>query len=395
MQIQIRGAWRLGALACTMASALVLTPSARGDLVASASAQSEEDIERAKALFTEAKEASGEGEHLKAAKLYERSYKLSKRAPLMYYVAEAYEQAGELFLAQQYYQRYLDALPDADNADAVLDTIIELQERIDKEMGRVTVTSKVDGRQVFIEGEDEARCETPCELVLQPGSYALRVRAEGLPTFEASVDLGAGAREEVTAELRRERAGFLLVDAGEGVDGTVRVGGMEARLPLREPLKVPAGPQTVQVVGGGSTWSGGVTIEDGERLRLVVPVADLGGGGMSTLQVASLASVGVGLGFLVGGLAMGQQTASTYALVEERSGQGVVDEQLIEQGGGQQLAANVLLGVGVAGLVAGGGLFAWDMFGASGEVAAPSEGSDEPADEPADEPTDAADIDLL
>ena len=260
-------------------------------------------------------------------------------------------------------------------------------------MGRVTVTSKVKGRQVFLEGEDEARCETPCELVLWPGSYGLSVRAEGIPPFESTLKVTAGAREEVMAELKRERAGFLLVSAGEGVDGTVRVGNVEAALPLSEPLKVPAGAQTVQVVGGGATWSGDVMIEDGERLNLMVPVSDLGGG-MSPLQMASLASIGVGLGFLVGGLAMGQQTASTYALVEERSGQGVVDEQLIDQGSGQQLAANVMLGVGVAGLVAGGGLFAWDMFGSSGEVASPSEGS-EAMDEPDEEPEDAADIDLL
>ena len=397
MQSKTRDAWRLSVAACTMASAFLLSPSGSGDLVASASAQTEDDVERAKAVFKEAQAASKNGDHAGAAKLFEESYELSQRAAIMYFVADAYERAGDLYVAQQYYQKYLDAQPDADNADQVLDTIIALQKRINDEMGRVMVTSAVEGREVFVEGEDEPRCVTPCELVLKPGSYALSVRADGMPTYEERVKLVAGARSEVAAELRKERVGYLFVDAGEGADGMVRVGSVEERLPLSGPIKVPAGSQRVEVTGGGNSWAGDVVVEDGERLRMFVPVADIGGvGGMSPLRVASLASLGAGLGFLVGGLAMGQQTAATYTLVEERSAQGAVDDALIDLGSGQQLTANVLIGVGVAGLVAGGGLFAWDLVGGSGEVASPSE--DAPAEEsdveaPALE--DPADIDLL
>jgi hypothetical protein len=349
---------------------------------APASAQ-ERDLAAAKKRFAEGKSLFDAGKFADAARVFLEAYELSGKPELLYNVAQAYKQAGEAVEAQRYYKRYLDELPDAPNAEEVLEHIIQLQQEIAKRFARIQVDSgDEEGKDVFVDAEPAARCQTPCALVLKPGDYKVRVADRG-PARPINAKAGDN-RPESFAVAPTPRGKLLL--SADKPGAVARINGQTYALPMTDPVELDAKRWPVEVSAGETRWRGELDLKDGQTLNLLVGLdQERPPEGASLKRVGAYTLGGAGVALLLGGVFMGVQAGDTYDLLDAQSRRGAVEPGLIDQGDSQQFVANTLLVTGTLALLGGAGLFAWDVMDAAPdeEVAPPSE---EPSEEPAAKP---------
>lgn len=348
----------------------------------------EDDLKRARKLFGEAQSAFKAKKYKDAATKYKASYELSNRPKILFYLAEAHAEAGDLLEAQASYQAYLDKVPDADNGDEVLDLIRALGKRIKREYGSYEIVTKTEGREIYVDGAGDSQCVTPCELKLKPGSHTIVLRGDGVPELTKELDVSAGDQEKLSLSMVKKASSRGSVLISSDAAGSLKVGSRTASLPMREPLGVSAGTQKVEITtNDNKTWRGEVRVQPDKTLEMYVPLKHLGGGGGgggSIIQTASFSLIGIGVGLLVGGALFGVETANMNELISQRNQVGPVAPQLIDRAQAQQNTANLLFILGGVAVAGGGGLFAWDFFSSSGETAAPSE-EDEAAPAPKEE----------
>lgn len=361
----------------------------------------QDDLEQARKKFKEGERLYQKQDFKGAARAFTESYKLSQRDELLYYMGKSWEAEGDLLKARKYYQLYLNNVPDATNAEAVLDVVIELQGRIRKEMGLVMLTTNVTESKVFVDDEVEPRCtETPCTVALKPGrEQTIRVVDNQNRETSQSFSVERGKRQEVTLSTEPKITKGLLVISSDLPSAIVRVG--SSTHPLDTPIPLESGQHSITLTDGDDhTWRGNVSINTDETTSLMVPMAHLGqrssGGGINLKRVGAYSLLSVGAGLLVGGALMGRQARTTFNTLDTRRSQGAaIDQGLIDQGRSQKRSANILFITGGLAAAGGGGLFAWDIFGKGGGPTAPPS-SDEEAPEPGDdEENDALKIDTL
>jgi hypothetical protein len=375
--------YRLALPALICASALVSLPVAA----------QERDMVAAKKRFAEGKSLFDAGKFGEAARVFYEAYELSGKPELLYNVAQAYRQAGELVESQRYYKRYLDELPDAPNAEEVLENIIQLQQEIAKTFARIQVDSgEEEGKGVFVDAEAEARCQTPCTLILTPGEHKVRVADRGAAR---GLKVKAGdSRPESFAQAPIPRGKLQL--SADMPGAVARIDGKDHALPMTAPLELEAKRWPVEVSAGEARWRGVLDVQDGQTLNLLIGLdQERPPEGTSIKRVGAYTLGGAGVALLLGGVFMGVQAGDTYDLLDAQRSRGAVEGALIDQGSSQQLVANTLLVSGAVALLGGAGLFVWDMMdNAPEEVAAPSEEPAEPA-KPAAKPAPSSADDLL
>jgi hypothetical protein len=354
----------------------------------------EKDIEKAKERFRVGKTAFDEGNYEKAAEAFLDAYQFSGRSELLFNVAQSYRRAGDLRNAEQYFQKYLEEMPDAPNADQVVEKIIAIQEEMTAQMATVDVETTPPGLSVFADGEEAARCQSPCSVSLLPGEHTLTARdPEG---GEASTTLTVEAKQETSVTIQVEaqvQTGQLEVST-DVRSGTMTVAGQGTQqLPLAAPLELPAGSHDITVEADGKTWRGTIDVPANQTRRILVPLGGVEQQGGSPIRSAAFGLGGASVGFLVGGILMGRASSSTYdALESQQNTFGSVEQGMLDRGQSQQLGANILYGASLATFGAGVGLFVWDMM-RSGSGSESEQ--DIPPSEPADGSGDDANIDLL
>jgi tetratricopeptide (TPR) repeat protein len=366
-----------------LCAAAILTPPPAW--MSSASAQNSEDIEQAKARFREAKEQYSEENYLEAARAFREAYELSGRGEILYNVGRAYWKAGQLTEAEEYFQQYLNQMPDADNADAAVEAIIEIQEEMAAQMANVDVSTSRAGVDIFVDDELEPRCQTPCTVSILPGRRTLHARPDGIEPQSKRVDVEP--EEQTSIEFVLPGKLLVLTDQRSGTMRVDEVGSWS--LPLEEAVPVPSGTHTVRVEGAdGSTWKNTVEISGGETTRVMVPLEQSGGGQPSLVQSASYGLVGVSVGLLIGGIALGSQASKTHAALErQQQALGGVDADLVERGKSEKSSANLMYALSAVTFASGAGLFTWDLMSSS---------SDDEEEIPPSEPdAEDADVDLL
>ncbi len=374
----------LVALCLAMGSSL----SGELSLIGVAYAQSPDEIERAKERFSTGKKRFDEQRFDEAAAIFLEAYNLSKRPGLLYYVAQSYERADALLEAQRYYKRYLDEMPDAPNAEEVVESILSIQQRISEELGRVDVETVVEGREVFVGGQDEPFCVTPCAVILKPGTHTLSVRTPGEAPIERPFTLRAGQRERWEAKLAQAPRGTLLVRT-DAKGATLRVADKTHALPLEAPLILPVGAQSLELrdAKGALRWRGEQRIEADQLAQLMVPILSEGdAGAVGWRRVGAYTLLSAGAGVLIGGLLMGSQASASHDALEAQQRRGAIDPDLVSRGQSQQTTANALFATSGLLLAAGAGVLTWDLLdgtSADDEVAPPSE--PEPAPNPDDD----------
>ena len=350
----------------------------------SALAQTPEEIARAKSRFAEGRTHLEKGRYDEAAAAFEESYSLSGRSELLFYVAQAHEKRGDLLAAQRHYQRYLDETPSASNAEQVLDTIIQLSQRIKKEYARVKVSAKPPTGQVFVRAEAEPRCalndEDACQIVLPPGQHTLLLKRSGQRDETLTLSVSAGQTQEVSFAPKDVNTARVMVRS-DLPGASLTVGPRRATLPLQDPLALPPGTYPIQVTSPRAAWSGQITLEDDQTAQVFVPLEHAeeasGAGGPSWRRTGAYVALSAGAGLLAGGLWMGAQTRATYDALEAQRRAGRLDADLVERGRSQQTGANVLLVGATLGLLGGAGLLTWDLL----------DGARQPNPEPSPEPS--------
>jgi hypothetical protein len=336
-----------------------------GSVLHATPAHAQDDLERAKELFKRGEKLYQREDFKGAAEAFTEAYELSKRDELLYYMGKSWEAIGDLVIARRYYQLYLNNVPDADNAEKILDTVIELQRRINKEMGRVSLTSNIEESQVFVGDEKEPRCLTPCTIALAPDTeHTIHVMdPQGRKTSQVFM-LSAGDKEEVTLSTEpRVTTGTLKITS----DYPAALLSIDANTyALGDPVELETGTHRVTLRhDNASTWEGDVEVIASETTSLMVPMAHFGAtqdrGGINMKRVGAYSLWSAGVGLLVGGALMGRQASATFDTLSARR-QGGVDGSIVDQGRSQQRTANVLFITGGLALAGGGGLFAWDIL---------------------------------
>lgn len=351
-----------------------LTPTARlpaiafvavaiiGALVAAPTVAVADQQQQARELFQEGRTYFDDGEYLQAAELFVEAYELLDAPELLFNIGQAYRRADELVKAEEYFERYLNKMADPPNEDEVVDTIVEIQQKLSAKQARVSVTTDPSRADLYVDDENEPRCQTPCELELLPGEYSLRAqRADHKPGHRPlSVDPGEALDVAITLEPDLP-TGELLVET-DADDAALTVGDQTLSLPHPEPVQVEAGSTPLAIEHGGDQIDYRVDVDADERVRLFVPLEQTTGG-LSLLRTgaigASTAALGVGTAALLTGL----NTRSTHRQLQQTHRDvGAVDPGLVASGQRQQRIANGLW-IGSALLAAAGiGLWTWDWL---------------------------------
>lgn len=356
----------------------------------------ERDLEKAKESYKVGKTAYDSGDFLTAAEKFVESYQYSGRDELLFNIGQAFRQGGALVEAEKYFQQYLQAKPDAANADDVVNFVIEIQQQIAAEYG--TVEFKAASATTVEYGPDKKTCPTPCTLTLRAGEVGYTARAEGFQDLSGSVKLEPSKTTAVNLEFAPVAVmGFVRLESDR--PARLKIDGQPAgELPLSAPLELSPGVHAVELQDGDKRWAGDLTVEANQTVRMMVPL-DVAGGGSSWKQVTAYVLGGTGVAFAVGGALMGLQASQTYDTLDAQQAlRGYTDQDLVDQGQGQSLMANVLYVASAAALGTGIGLWVWDSMGDTDEVAAPSEEEGEPAEEsdkPTATPLESSDEDLL
>ena len=361
----------------------------------SAWAQSDDASEQAKELFKRGEKLSRQQRFKEAAEAFARAYEISNQDELLRYMGEAYESAGEIIAAQRAYRTYLDNVPDAPNREAILDKVLDLQQRIVTQMGRLDVSATLEQSEVFVNEEPKARCLSPCTVALKPGeAHTLRlVDPQGREGRER-VEVSAGERREVEISTEPRIARGVVLITTDLPSATLSVDG--ERRPLGEPLTMGEGNHEVTLrAEPGRIWRGQIEASAERSTTLSVPLAHLQApatapaAGTSTKRVGAALLSGGGAGALLGGALLGRQARSTHEALEARAQRGApIEASLIEQGRSQQRGANILMIGGGLALLTGVGLFTWDWLDRSEREPAPEPSAiEEPvAQEPAPPP---------
>jgi hypothetical protein len=349
------------------------------------------DIEKAKERFRVGKTAFDAGEYKKAAEAFLDAYQFSGRSELLFNVAQSYRRAGELREAEKYFQKYLEEMPDAPNADQVVEKIIAIQEEMAQQMATVEVDTSPPGLNVFVDGEESARCQSPCSVSVLPGEHTLTARdPEG---GEASTTLTVEAKQQTSVSIELEarvQTGKLEVST-DVRSGTLTVAGQGAQqLPMAAPLELPAGSHKLTVKADGKTWRGTIDVPANQTRRILIPLGGVEQQGGSPMRSAAYGLAGSSVGFLVGGILMGRAAGKTHeALKTQQNRLGSVDADMVDRGKNQQLSANILYGASIATLGAGVGLYLADTLGSGG---ADESEQDIP---PSEDAEDDASVDML
>ncbi|MFW5966084.1 MAG: PEGA domain-containing protein [Persicimonas sp.] len=322
-------------------------------------AMSDEEAREAKQHFEEAKRLYAEEAYLEAAHAFREAYEISERSELLYNIARSYQKAERLQQAEVYYQKYLDEMPDAPNADQVVETIIDIQEEMAATMAQVEVESSPEGIAIYVDQEPEPRCETPCTVSLMSGEHVIEARSDRAGSAYKRVDVEVDETETIKLAL----PGHLAITT-DLRGGTVEVGQESWDIPLEAPIMLPAGEHDVRLKGGGSHWSGRIEIEGGEETRMHIPLAASGSKDRpGWRRDVSYGLLGASAGVLTGAALFGSQAAQTHEQAEEQqSALGGVDPYTLDRGQQSQKTANTMFAMGAGTLATGVGLLTWDLL---------------------------------
>lgn len=131
---------------------------------------------------------------------YRRSLELVQRPRTLFNIATCEEDLGQQVAAWHSYQSFLRL---AEERDAAI--VVEARARIEalrkRLRGQVSVESSPSGASVNVDGERQARGQTPVTLSLEPGRHVLRVSMPGAVAVERTVEVVPEDQTSLRVEL--------------------------------------------------------------------------------------------------------------------------------------------------------------------------------------------------
>ncbi len=204
----------LASVALTVAGAVCgVTATARAD-EAGAAAEGP-----AKAAYRQGVEHFKQKQFADAIREFNKAYRLDPNPVLVFNMARAFEELKQYESAIEYYRKYLEMLPDAPDRKTVEESIRTL-EILQKQAATpvlvpLTVTSKPDGARVFVDGREVGT--TPLKTTVPAGHHYLAVEADGHERHASEFDATAEAPAEREVVLLPRTAGVDPAKASPGL----------------------------------------------------------------------------------------------------------------------------------------------------------------------------------
>jgi hypothetical protein len=358
------------------ATALTLVVAAAPELFPNTGIAVAGDSRKAKKAFKAGKKAYAKGEFASAAELFKQAYDYDPKPEILYNIGQSLKDAGEFQEALSFFTRYLEELPNAPNAEAVQETLFELQQLIAGTLATLTIAGPSDGLNVYIDDDGEPRCTTPCIITVSPGSHTVALDFEG-ELMSRSVEPQAG--EAVAVEFTEPGGKVGTVFVTSSMPGTVFIDGEDRGKAPLGPVELEPGIYPVAIVIDGKTrWSKNVEVIPGQETAVQAKIEPLeeavsSGGGAGFMTVTGVSLIGIGVGSFAAGGFFGLSASSIESDLQDQASRGEQpNAELIAQGESQALYANLFYGVGAVAVAGGLILYLLDDTGSA--ESAPSTG---------------------
>src|SRR4051812_11846152 len=156
---------------------------------------------KAKETFSAGKKLFGEGKYAEAVKRFEEAYSLKPHPLIFFNIGKCYELIGDAGKAMKAYREYLRALPDANDRQAVTDSVTNLERKLrDRGLQQITVFADPPAAKIEIDGKDVGA--SPATIELSGGSHKLVVKAQGFQTVERPFTMSLTRASEMTINLQ-------------------------------------------------------------------------------------------------------------------------------------------------------------------------------------------------
>lgn len=356
--------WKSRCCTLTVTWLLTVTCFLGPALVPSLAVANEPDEEYAQERFLEGREAFEAGDYMKAVDTFREVYDILGATALLYNIGEAYRRADQLAEAEEYLQKYLNEEPEAPNADAVVERIIDIQQERAARKASIDIVTEPAEAKIFVDDADEPQCVAPCVLDLDPGAYTLRAELDDYLSLSEDIELDVRDEAETMLELVPETPIGKVVVRTDVDDATVLIGEDRHDLPHPEAIEVEAGHRSIGIEWDGDRIDHQIEIERNETVQLFIPVAGTGGGETpSPLQITTFALGGASLALGLAATTAGLQTRSTHEELQSQSdATGGVDPLLVTTGQRQRSLTNGLWVGAITTFATGVGLWTWDKM---------------------------------
>ncbi len=321
-----------------------------------------------KAAATEAYQA---GRFEEAAILFKEAFEIESRGNLLYNVAICYDKAGNTAEAVTWYQRFVDAVPDAKRGPQVQQRIDELRRTLAGRYEEVAVSTAPPGAVIFVDDKAKGAMGTaPVSFKLLPGTYTIIAELDGHEPTRKKITLSEGRPAAVDLRLTPSGSvGELSILVSEP-GARISVDGKDVgRSPLDAPLRLRRGPHEVRVEKPGyaaTTRQVEVKARDKQRISISLGeegTSDLAGGspgGGGGAGFWPYVAMGVGVGLVGGAVFTGLQAQGLHDQLDEKRSSGeLIASQDVDTGNNLVLITNLLYGLG--GLAIAGGATWWVM----------------------------------
>ncbi len=174
-------------------------------------AQSDEDIESARALLADGDRLIERGErqqrrrrerrarvsYERALERYQRAYDLVPKATIFYAIAGAEEKLGRYLDAVEHFQRVVSEVDDADLRERASERIEQLLPRI----ASIALTVEPAGAEISVDRRLVGQAPLSRPIYLAPGNHVITITANGYTPYEANITVGTGDHEQRDVEL--------------------------------------------------------------------------------------------------------------------------------------------------------------------------------------------------
>jgi len=327
--------------------------------------------ERASQLVDEGMALFGEGNFEDAAILFQEAYNLDPHPVLMFNIARAHQEMGDLPSALEFFNVVLSLTDDPNVQESALSRIEDIEDALISQgydpatvttgqyvqRGDVRITSLPEGAEVTFDGTRVGTTPVDIEHV-DRGEYDIRLTYEGYHPIQARIEVRAGRLNLRNFTLQERTSldtyappspGYLTVIAPEpGFE--VRIDGDPFGLTPIESAGLSPGTYVLTVRGDlYTTYTTQVEVISGEEARIYARMERSGragseGTGMQTggIVLMGVGGAAIGTGIVFGVLALG--TAADY-----RDNPANPDRrQLRDRARSNALLADICVGGGIA-----------------------------------------------
>lgn len=147
---------------------------------------------------------------------YRRSLELVQRPRTLFNIATCEEDLGQHAAAWRDYQSFLTLAEERD-ATIIAEARTRLEALRKRLRGQVSVGSSPDGASVTVDGERQARGETPVTLSLEPGRHVLRVSMPGAIAVERIVEIAPDDQTSLRVELALSSLISIRTDPADAI----------------------------------------------------------------------------------------------------------------------------------------------------------------------------------